>query len=283
MSRFTLMENLPDLVIASTTTVTMASSYLGKSTRITVGGQQLLYTSTTTINFATTGLNALDTGAIAANTLFYIYAVKSSGGVAGLVASTAAPAVGPTGYTAWREIGRCRTAFGAATLATITNRVGGASSLTLGGSEWVSYSLVIGATTTPPTQGSGATSVAKWRRDVSSMEVHFEYTQSNAGTNGTGTYLYPLPAGYNADANVIAPSSSGVTQATVGNCGVRSSATFYYGNVSLHNSTNMGIAIGDSAANLNLVGAGAAGMGTAVTYYSFTAIIPIAEWVGLYT
>lgn len=35
MSRFTLMENPPDLVIASTTTVTMASSYLGVIYKIT--------------------------------------------------------------------------------------------------------------------------------------------------------------------------------------------------------------------------------------------------------
>ncbi len=143
------MENLPDLLIASTTTVTMASSYLGKPTRISVGGFQNLYTTTTIINFATTGLNALDTGTIALNTLYYIYAVKSSGGVAGLVASLAAPSVGPSGYTAWREIGRCRTLSSAATLATITNRVGGTSSLSLGGS--------LGQTFTPgsSTQGLG--------------------------------------------------------------------------------------------------------------------------------
>jgi len=186
MSRFMLMENLPDLVIASTTTVTMASSYLGKPTRVTIGGQQFLYTATTTLNFATTGLNALDTGAIAANTLYYIYAVKSSGGVAGLVASSAAPATGPTGYTAWREVARCRTLSSAATLAAIVNKVGGTSA-GAGSSEWTSYT---------PTLNGGLTAsfnTSYYRRVGSTLEIRGSLTASNTGSTTALKASIPSP------------------------------------------------------------------------------------------
>ncbi|MFM2009547.1 MAG: hypothetical protein RIR02_1497 [Pseudomonadota bacterium] len=111
-------DNLPDLVIASNTTITMAATYLGKSTRLTIGGQQYKYSSLTTLNFGTTGFNGLDTGAIAANTLYYIYAVMQAG-VPGLIASLASSATGPSGFTSFKEVARARTATGSAILDTI--------------------------------------------------------------------------------------------------------------------------------------------------------------------
>lgn len=278
MSRFTLMENLPDLVIASTTTVTMASSYLGKPTRISVGGFQNLYTSTTTINFATTGLNALDTGAIAANTLYYIYAVKSSGGVAGLVASTAAPAVGPTGYTAWREIGRCRTLSSAATLATITNRVGGTSSLTLGGSptpiSWI-----------PAISGYISLSNTDFRytRVGANMHIRFAFQGTS---NGTNAYVQ-LPSGLNLDtANIVNPSQAalGAVYSIAGTGNFTGNVfTLFYDNVS---PTLMYMAKAATAGRAWAATLGdtlEGGAGSTRHIESPLVIVPIAEWVGLYT
>lgn len=271
MSRFTLMENLPDLVIASTTTVTMASSYLGKSTRITVGGQQLLYTSTTTINFATTGLNALDTGTIAANTLYYIYAVKSTGGVAGLVASTAAPATGPTGYTAWKEIARCRTLSSAATLAVITNKVGGTSA-GAAVSEWASYSTTIFGGQT------GGTQTARWRRVGSSMELEATIDSPSAW----GIYQdVTLPTGYTINTSSLTLSKTAVGTALTR---VNNSSAWYAGSVTVASTTTVrpggaGTQVDMWAASISNPAAYTANQGST----SIHVTVPIAEWAGLYT
>lgn len=126
-------DNIPDLVIASSTTITMAASYLGKDTRITIGGQQFKYASLTTLNFAVSGFN-------------------------GLVASTAASTTGPSGFTSWKQVGVARTAAGGATLAFLMNVFGGsfgvnkyqrkqlASNLSSDGpiSDWTFNNLIVG-------------------------------------------------------------------------------------------------------------------------------------------
>lgn len=66
--------------------------------------------SVTTINAATTGLNALDTGSLAASTVYYVYVVADpvSGKATGAMLSTAAPATGPLmpfGYSIYRHVG----------------------------------------------------------------------------------------------------------------------------------------------------------------------------------
>lgn len=64
----------------------------------------------TKINFAVNGLNGLDTGSIAASTLYYIYVIADPTGfkASGCIASTTAPASGPLmplGYSLYRLIG----------------------------------------------------------------------------------------------------------------------------------------------------------------------------------
>lgn len=183
MGQILAPDNLPDLVIASTTTITMATSYLGRSTRITVGGQQYLYSSVITLNFATTGINGLDTGAIAANTLYYIYAVTASG-VPGLIASLAAPGTGPTGFTSWKEVGRCRTLQSAATLAQITNRLGG-TSLTSMNSEWANF--------TPSITWVVNTNTGQWRHVANVVYVENKIALTGTPPGGAGVNVTPPP------------------------------------------------------------------------------------------
>lgn len=120
MGQIFTQDNIPLMTIASVSTITMATTFLGKATRITVGGQQYTPTSTMTLSTATTGFNGLDTGSIAANTLYYVYVVLS-GGVPGLVMSLASPTTGPTGFTSWQNVGRVRTFLGTINLAAIAN------------------------------------------------------------------------------------------------------------------------------------------------------------------
>lgn len=66
--------------------------------------------------------------------------------------------------------------------------------------DWTSYTLTVGATTTPPTKnGSPVVDKAMWRRVGDSMEVVWEYSQTSAGSAGSGTYLFPIPSGYTID------------------------------------------------------------------------------------
>lgn len=185
-------DNIPNLAIATTTTVTMAATYLGKDTRITVGGQQRKY-SAITINFATTGLNALDAGTIAANTLYYIYAV-TSGTTPGLVASTAAPSVGPTGYASWKEIGRVRTFLGSATLAAIANRDGSVARFA-SGTDWASYVPTISAS-----WGTTTSVTFQRRRIVGAYEVQGRFT---AGTTTGVEGQVSLPDGFSVAQSAV--------------------------------------------------------------------------------
>ena len=112
---------LSDLVIASTTTITMQPTYQGKAVRVTIGGAQFTTSTAITLNLATTGFNGLASGTLVANQLFFIYAVQQAN-VLGLVASTSGPSTGPTGFTAWKEVGRFRTLFATATVAQVVSR-----------------------------------------------------------------------------------------------------------------------------------------------------------------
>lgn len=112
-------DNIPPIVKASATTLTLATTYLGKTTRITVGGQQYVPAATITLSTATSGFNGIDTGSIAANTLYYVYAVVQ-GGVLGLVISVTGPATGPTGFTSsYRYVANFRTLSGSSSIADV--------------------------------------------------------------------------------------------------------------------------------------------------------------------
>ena len=61
------------------------------------------------------GRNGLDTGAVAANTPYYLYAIPpTSGRTFDPVASVTAPTTGPTGFPKWSYVGACATDSGAA-------------------------------------------------------------------------------------------------------------------------------------------------------------------------
>jgi hypothetical protein len=276
MGQVLVQDTLPDLVIASTTTITMATTYLGKQTRISVGGQQYLYSSVITINFATTGINGLDTGAIAANSLYYIYSVQTSN-TPGLVASLAAPTTGPTGFTAWKEVGRCRTVFGSATLAAITNKLGGTSqnsSVT----QWVSY-------TPTGTWTANTTYTGKWSRVGESMDLEILVTCSGAPT--VASLKVDLPTGYNIDTTKL--TSSSVDDNYMGDFICMDHGVMYYHGRMIYASTTRLTTLLFKSANPFVDGTSSIDATAPFTFGSADRVfikgrsLPIAEWAGLYT
>jgi hypothetical protein len=267
MGQVLTADNIPDLVIASTTTITMATTYLGKSTRITIGGQQYKYSSLTTLNFGTTGFNGLDTGSIASNTLYYIYAVQSAG-TPGLVASLAAPTVGPTGFTAWKEVARCRTLYTAATLAAVANRVGGSSQALISSKTF--FTPILGGTSGNGSGLSLSQNGSFYTRSGELADVWIELVMSAVSVAPTGFLTLGIP---NATPNLVTGSStvhvgSGYFQDNSGGLNLGDCPIYGDNTPRVYISQNNNTATPSLAAN-------------DIVRISYT--IPIIEWSGLYT
>lgn len=112
-------ENIPSVQKASSTSLTWANTNNGTATVVRVSGQAYSPSSTITLNTGTVGFNGIDVGSLAANTLYYIYAVVSSN-VMGMIISLAGPSTGPAGFTSnFRLLGKLRTDFGGANINTV--------------------------------------------------------------------------------------------------------------------------------------------------------------------
>jgi hypothetical protein len=98
---------------ASTTTATVSAD----SVSVTDGTIWQNVAISCTINFATTGANALDTGTIAIDTWYFIWAIAQPGGTSGCLgsASSTAPTM-PGGYTQKGRIGAIKTVHASASL-----------------------------------------------------------------------------------------------------------------------------------------------------------------------
>lgn len=77
--------------------------------------------------------------------------------------------------------------------------------------DWATYTLTIGAVTTPPTLPSGVTTnLARWKRNGSNMDIVYTLDCSNvtSGNNGSGLYKFPVPAGYTIDTSTVPASTT---------------------------------------------------------------------------
>jgi len=160
---------------------------LDSGSTVTIGGQQ--YTLSSSVNLTLSGL--------AANTLYMVYAVLS-GGVVNLIISTNMNSVGPSGYLSWKLIGAFHS-ISTNTFSSIIN-IQGPPVI-----DWHNKGAInIGATTTAPTKGITTQSDRVMMRGIGdSADFIYEYSQSIAGTAGSGTYLFSLPAGMSFDSTKV--------------------------------------------------------------------------------
>lgn len=99
--------------VATNTTVTLAADYI----TVTDGSKYQTLAFSTTINMATTGAAALDTGSIASATWYAIWAIAKADGTTSAIASTSSSSpTMPSGYTYKARVGWVRTASGSAQL-----------------------------------------------------------------------------------------------------------------------------------------------------------------------
>lgn len=149
-------------------------------------------------------------------------------------------------------------------------------------SDWQSYSLTIGAVTTPPTPGTVQNNTARWRRVGDSMEIEYNYNQTGAGSAGSGNYLFPLPSGYSMDANKVYANSNTAYGTQFGlfsgySSSVASSAPLI-GYVTYYNATNLVISAGNEGNAFTSIGSAYAPLSGATVSYRFRATVPISGW-----
>jgi hypothetical protein len=273
MGQILLKDNIPLLAIGSTTTVTLASTFLGQPTRITIGGRQYLISATLTFSSAaSTGKGYLDTGAIAANTLYYVYAVVTSGAV-GLVASTAAPATGPTGFTAWTNLGRFRTRSGGTEIAAVADWLNGVlRSPAI--DAWGTYTPTGGWTTF-------TTYTGMWRRVGSDMEIDAKIATSNV-PGGSSAFTLNLPTGYTIDTNVLTEEVTSYS-AISGIAMLNDSTTTAYRALPVYNSTTSIRLNYQSATSGAVTGVSSSSPFATNSGVHVMMSVPIVEFSGLYT
>jgi hypothetical protein len=153
--------------------------------------------------------------------------------------------------------------------------------------DWQSYTLNIGATTTAPTKGTVAVDTARWRRVGDSMEVYYTYRQSAGGSAGSGTYLFPLPTGYSVDTSKISlQGGAGDSQVGFGRVASTTADAANYNTqctVILFNSTSVALQTAAGGGGPDTVGQVRPVTSfwfqlSGVTSYSFNYRVPILGW-----
>ncbi len=145
--------------------------------------------------------------------------------------------------------------------------------------DWASFALTIGASTTPPTKGTVSIDLAEWRRVGDSMEIRYQYKQTASGSNGTGTYLFPLN-GKTADTNKVTVSTDG-WDSTVGAATASNGTYSGPGAAVLYNSTNVAVVVlastGAATATPGFLSSTLIGLNGTVQI-GFQASVPISGW-----
>lgn len=271
-------DNIPLLQRDTGTQISMPATYNGQLARARVAGQGYRWSSALACNLATTGLGGLDTGALAANTLYHVYLCVSSN-IVGLVVSANGPSTGPTGFSQNRYVGRLRTQSGSANvaeLAVVNVIVGSGDEIPMPiVGEWQSY------TPTVVSGWTGGTLGGRYRRVGSNMDVEISIVSP---TSWTGNIEARIPTGFTVDTTAIPAAAPGerfpVGQAVFVD---DSASTRYLGTVVYYTTTSVRIW---STAGVDVwaptAGRPVAGQNGADAIH-LTMTVPITEWQGLFS
>lgn len=139
---------------------------------------------------------------------------------------------------------------------------------------WTAYTCTITGSTSNPAQGSGATKTALWRRVGDSCEIMFNYIQSNAGSAGSGAYLFSIPTNVSPNTSKTIASSSvgqgviGAAGAGGGDCGI----------VQLYDTGNVAIAGITNGAGWVFTGSTRNALNNGSIGYSFKCEFAVTGW-----
>lgn len=152
--------------------------------------------------------------------------------------------------------------------------------------DWQSYALTVGGSTSAPTVGTN-TNRALWRRVGDSVEILYYLSNTTGGSAGSGTYLFPLPSGLFADTtkSTMTTSQTGSSGTVVG-YGTYSNTTSAATQVStptevfLFNTSNLYMVAGSgtSAYEQAAIGSTNGQLSGGANYYTFNAKVPVMGW-----
>lgn len=74
-------------------------------------------------------------------------------------------------------------------------------------SRWNPFTMTITGSSVNPAKGGIALEKGYWRRDGPDMIIMWTFQQNTAGSAGTGTYIFNIPAGFAIDTNFIAANT----------------------------------------------------------------------------
>lgn len=268
-------DNIPLLQRDTGTQISMPATYNGQLARARVAGQGYRWSSALACNLATTGLGGLDTGSLAANTLYHVYLCVSSN-IVGLVVSANGPSVGPTGFSQNRYVGRLRTQSGSANVAELA-----VVNVIVGSGDAQGAAVTDLGTYTPTFTSSGATNMAlnvsintlRIFRNGSNLRIQGTLrkdTNSPGGTTSNPIFM-SLPSG-------LTPTVPTGTEFTAGHYN-RYSTTYDSVGPVLFITSSSGLQFGKTG------GAGyqLASDFVANSYWYISVEIPITEWQGLFS
>lgn len=185
-------------IIKKLNRLSATTAQLPAGSNIRIGGQGAILDSALNLDVTGTGLGGLDSGSIAANSLYYVYVVIS-GSTLSLVASLSASA--PTGFLIYRKIGAIYTNPSAE----ITIAVEFGKTTT----DWsIPEVHEIDADTTAPTKATVVErDEVRFRAVDGDYECNYLYRQdANTGAAvGSGEYIYSFPSGIKLDTTFLTP------------------------------------------------------------------------------
>jgi len=172
-------DNIPPVVVNSTTQLALAATFGGIATRISFGSRQISLSSQLLLNTGTVGAGGLDAGSLGAVQLWYVYAILNrTTNVANLLASLSATAPTlPTGYTDSKMISAFYT-NGSSQVGSTVSITGKATT------EWMAY--------TPAVSNFGTIvgQVFYFKREGNAVRIRGGFS---AGTTAAGQAAVNLP------------------------------------------------------------------------------------------
>jgi hypothetical protein len=142
-------------------------------------------------------------------------------------------------------------------------------------SEWQSWTPMVYGSGSNPTKGTN-TEQAYWRRVGSEMEIHYMYKQTAAGSAGSGTYTWSLPAGYTIDTNIVSITNG----SNLGSAYIYNGTSEYTGFVSTNNISRFLIYIYPTITTTGVAASTSTSFGNTTLNVWVAFRVPIAEWAG---
>lgn len=146
-------------------------------------------------------------------------------------------------------------------------------------SDWTSFTMTIGGSTSAPTKGTNSVDSAQYMRVGANAIIRYDYVQTGAGSGGSGTYLFPLPPGLTA-ASTATTSTTGDVGLVGSSSGNSNGTNLYAGTVFLYNTSNLALfwSISDAKSYAGAGTTNSISLANATNRISFIATVPISGW-----